>query len=529
MEVTEVKKDGLKRSISVTMPAAELEEKIVKKLSEVQSTYTIKGFRKGKVPLPVLQQRLGDNCGAEILNETVKLTLSEHLRGADEKPVVQPAFSTNDPDWTRGSDLEGTITYEVMPEIPDIDFRTIKVEAYRPTTDDNTIDQLLEKYSRVLMLKSKGVGQPAQVGDIVCVRVVQNSTQDPEQETLVGTAWIELGKEGKFCTFAHEEFINRRVNDKILIPVRFMASEDLSALSDEAYPSSDAVAIYLFHKPLDFYAKQFSGQEVQLVFEIIHIFGKTDPVVDDNMAKTFGADNLEDLRTQAITGFEKYLSEQFQNALRKRLRRQLEVMLNFEVPDALVSRRIAEINSVINQDDPQDDPDFSESERDELAFELPVQMESEPEDRLSADKIRDLAERQTRVSLVLSKVAAASEITLSDHEIASIVDQISREWELEPEQVRKTITQNPEARHRLARLLDDKTLLYLLEVVTVKELQLDGGKKEKMALIINSLLQEFAVLQGLEKLRFRDFELHQRVFTPATIGISFAVLADDKN
>ena len=57
MQVTETLNDGLKRSYTITVPAADLEAKVHEKLVEAQPEIEMKGFRKGKVPMPILRKQ----------------------------------------------------------------------------------------------------------------------------------------------------------------------------------------------------------------------------------------------------------------------------------------------------------------------------------------------------------------------------------------------------------------------------------------------------------------------------------------
>ena len=59
MQVTETLNEGLKRGYAITIPATELEEKVNAKLAEAQPEIEMKGFRKGKVPMPLLKKQFG--------------------------------------------------------------------------------------------------------------------------------------------------------------------------------------------------------------------------------------------------------------------------------------------------------------------------------------------------------------------------------------------------------------------------------------------------------------------------------------
>ena len=69
MNVTETSADGLKREFTITVPASEVEDKITRRLGEIARTVQIRGFRPGKVPMPLLRQRYGSAVRGEVLEE----------------------------------------------------------------------------------------------------------------------------------------------------------------------------------------------------------------------------------------------------------------------------------------------------------------------------------------------------------------------------------------------------------------------------------------------------------------------------
>ncbi|MCE8458056.1 trigger factor family protein, partial [Rhodovulum sulfidophilum] len=76
MQVTETLKDGLKRGYTITVTAAELEAKVNEKLAEAQPQIEMKGFRKGKVPMPLLKKQFGERLMGEAMQETIDGAMS---------------------------------------------------------------------------------------------------------------------------------------------------------------------------------------------------------------------------------------------------------------------------------------------------------------------------------------------------------------------------------------------------------------------------------------------------------------------
>ena len=69
MQVTETLKDGLKRSYTITVPAAVLDAKVSDKLAEAQPEIEMKGFRKGKVPMALLRKQYGERLMGDAMQD----------------------------------------------------------------------------------------------------------------------------------------------------------------------------------------------------------------------------------------------------------------------------------------------------------------------------------------------------------------------------------------------------------------------------------------------------------------------------
>ena len=87
MQVTETKSEGLKREYSIIVSAADLDTKTTEKLTEVRKDFQMKGFRKGKAPLPLLKKMFGKSVLGEVVQETVEGSVSEHLQEQGHRPA----------------------------------------------------------------------------------------------------------------------------------------------------------------------------------------------------------------------------------------------------------------------------------------------------------------------------------------------------------------------------------------------------------------------------------------------------------
>ena len=110
MQVTETKAEGLRREYQVVVPADTLEEKTTEKLKTVRQDFQMKGFRKGKAPLPLLKKMFGKSLMGEVVQETVEETVSEHLNETGHRPAQQPEIKILNEEFDEGSDLKIRVT-----------------------------------------------------------------------------------------------------------------------------------------------------------------------------------------------------------------------------------------------------------------------------------------------------------------------------------------------------------------------------------------------------------------------------------
>ncbi|KPQ21550.1 MAG: trigger factor protein (TF), partial [Rhodobacteraceae bacterium HLUCCA24] len=125
MQVTETLNEGLKRSYEITVTAAELDEKVNEKLAEAQPEIEMKGFRKGKVPMALLRKQFGERLLGEAVQESVDNAMSEHFEQTGDRPAMQPEVKMKGEDWKAGDDVQVELTYEALPEVPEVDLSSI--------------------------------------------------------------------------------------------------------------------------------------------------------------------------------------------------------------------------------------------------------------------------------------------------------------------------------------------------------------------------------------------------------------------
>ncbi len=126
MQVTETSAEGLKHEFRIVISAGELEDKVVGRLDELNRTLRIPGFRPGKVPLQILRRRFGASVLGEVVESTVQDSSADTIRDRNLRPALPPKVDIVS--FGEGADLEYKMMVEVLPEIPEPDFRDLGIE-----------------------------------------------------------------------------------------------------------------------------------------------------------------------------------------------------------------------------------------------------------------------------------------------------------------------------------------------------------------------------------------------------------------
>ena len=155
---------NLERRITFQLPAGQLEGEVGGRLREIARTARIKGFRPGKVPAKVIEQRYGDQVRAEALDGLLRETFNNAVREQDLQLAGNPRIEKQGE-----GELEFVATFEVVPDFGDVDVTKLTVVRNTAEVTDADIDQMIEN----LRLDPKRVNET--------LRLIASTYEEPEQ------------------------------------------------------------------------------------------------------------------------------------------------------------------------------------------------------------------------------------------------------------------------------------------------------------------------------------------------------------
>ncbi|MEX0760797.1 MAG: trigger factor, partial [Tistlia sp.] len=321
MQVNETLNEGLKREYTVTLAAAEIEDKVQARLAEVAKTAQIPGFRPGKVPTSVLKQRYGDAVLGEILQQAVNDATQQAIAERGLTPAMQPQVEVTK--FEKGEDLEYKLKVELLPEIAPMDFSTLELERVVVEVPGDEVDKALERLAQnQRTTKPLEAERPAAHGDVLVIDF---------KGTVGGEAFPGMEGEDHHLELGSNQFI----------------AGFEGQLTGAAKGEQRTVTVTF---PEGYANDQLSNKEAVFEVTVKDILETEATPIDDEMAKTFGAESLEDLRAKVS----EQLGQEFQNLSRAKVKRELLDKLaehhDFEVPPGMVEQEFEAIWRQIEAD-----------------------------------------------------------------------------------------------------------------------------------------------------------------------------------
>jgi trigger factor len=426
MQVTEVSSEGLKRSYTITLTAAELDAKVTEKLVEAQPEIEMKGFRKGKVPLPLLRRQFGRRLLGDALQEAIDGAVKAHFDATGERPALQPKIEMQDGDtWSEGKDLVVAMTYEALPQIPEVDLSAIALEKLVVAADDAAVAEALARLAASAQdFEDRPEGAAAEDGDQVTIDFVGRIGGEAFEGGAAEDYPLVLGS-GAFFPGFEAQLVGARAGEARDVTVSF---------------------------PENYGAKHLAGKEAVFAVTVKAVKAPKPAAIDDALAKRFGAADLDALRAQIVERLEAEYAGAARAVMKRALLDRLDALVSFELPPSLVA---AEARQIAHQLWHEEHPEVQGHDHAEI----------EPTDEHTA-----LAVRRVRLGLLLAEIGRRAGVTVTDAEMTQAVLEQARQYPGQERAFFEFIQKNAGAQQQIrAPLFEDKVVDHIFAQARVTE------------------------------------------------------------
>ncbi len=398
--------------MTVRVPSAQIEQEVRQRLTRVGRTAKLKGFRPGKIPAEIIQQRYGDQVRQEVISDVIRSSYSHAL--VQEKlhpaggPNIEPMSGKGDEQFTFRA------TFEVYPEIILKSTDSLRIEKPRVEITAADTDDMLDRL-RHQRAEWRAVERKAEPGDRVIVDFVGRLGNEPFE-----------GGEGKEVPIVVGEGQVEDDFDKALRGVVADESKSAKVKFSKDYP-----------------VEALAGKKAMFEITVHRVEEKVLPDIDEEFLKAFGITEggVEALRERLRENLERELAERLRAEINRRALDSLLAANKIDLPKTLIEKEISSLQA-------------------EAMRQLHIE---DPEQAPPREKFTDPARRRVALGLLVQELIRVNDIKLDRSRLARRVEELVAQFEQPAEAARMYRGDQALMAQLEASVLEEQVVDFLLE------------------------------------------------------------------
>ena len=367
--------------LKIQIPAEEVKKQINARLKEIGKQVRLKGFRPGRIPFSVLNQRYGPQAKQEVIQQTAQTALQEAVEKGSLRIAANPRVESEP--VLGETELEINAIIETYPELGSIDVSDIVIERPEVSVVDDDVEEMLETLKKQ-RIKWNGVDRKPVEGD---------------QALLEYTAKTD------------EETIPEEGNLRLAVILGESGFEALEKAVKKMSPGDEKELKLEF--PATFREQALAGKKAEVAVTLTELQESEMPEIDEEFIKSFGvaSGDIEELKTEIRNNLERELSQAVSTQLKTQLaERLLDMHPDLEVPASIVTN---ESHNMLQQM--------------LRGAKLDITMEM-------LEHFKEPATKRVRSGLLLAELAQQNEIKIDGPKVREAIELIAQTYE-EPKEV----------------------------------------------------------------------------------------------
>jgi len=361
----------------------------------------IPGFRPGRAPASLVRGHFREEIKNEVVQALVPRFFEDAVKEQKWSVVGRPRFE--DLRFEEDQPLACKATFEILPEIELQEYKGLEVQEETPQVSEAEIDRALEEVREQAATFEVVTERPAAEGDYLTVHFKGQDVKAPASHPVEGRdVSIELGGQGTVAAF----------------------SENLRG----SQPGE--IREFEVSYPEDYRQKSLGGKTLRYRVEVQSIKHKVVPAADDELAKSVSEfSTLGELRAKLGKDLTERARQRVEMAAKHQLVQSLLRLHEFPVPEIMVEARLDQrlergLRQLITQgiDPRQTQVDWHK-----------IREDGRPE-----------AEKDVRASLLLSKIAEAEGLEVSEEELDEVIRGMAQETREPPAALKTRLTREGE-------------------------------------------------------------------------------------
>lgn len=395
------KQEGNTGLLTVTVPEEEVKAGLDKAFAKVVKQVNVPGFRKGKMPRPMFEQRFGVES---LFQDALDFILPDaYANAVDEvgiNPVDRPEIDVEQ--MEKGKELIFTAKVTVEPEVELGDYKGLEVEKFETEVTEEELNEAINAdLARKAELVVKEEGEAVE-GDVVNLDFDGYVGEEAFEGGKAEGYDLEIGS-GQFIPGFEEQLVGAKVGDEKDVNVTF---------------------------PEEYHAEELAGKDAVFKVKINEIKSKEVPELDDEMAKELdeSVDSADAYKTKYKADLEEQKKLQAENDTKESLVMQAVENAKVEIPEAMINTELDRMMQEFEQRIAQQGLNL------ELYFQFSGQTEEQLKESMKAD-----AEQRVKTNLTLAAIANAENIEVSDADVDAELSKMSEQFGMSVEDIKAAL------------------------------------------------------------------------------------------
>ncbi|MEH2379603.1 MAG: trigger factor [Nostoc sp.] len=410
-------------------------EKVIKNLA---STANISGFRKGKVPRPILLQRLGTTrikaaALEELIQDGIEQAVKQEAIPVIGQPQLRSSFEDLIKNYEPGKPLTISAAVDVQPEVNLVQYTDLQAKAEEVKFDPERVENTLDKERQELATLIPVEGRAAQIGDIAVVDFkgvfskVEGEDETAEPEPIPGAEATDFQVE-----LQEDKFIPGFISG--IVGMNPEETKEIAAQFPDPYANED-----------------LAGKAATFTVTLKELKEKELPEVNDDFAQEISDfETLEELRASLVERYQKEADDKTKTNKQEALLTELLKHVEVDLPGTLIEQ---EVDAMLTQTAirlSQQGLDIKNLFTQDIIAQLRERSRTEAIERIKRSlSLREIGKRE---SLVLTPEEIAARVT-------ELLEQYPEEQDVDEDRLR-SIVEN--------ELLTEKIIDWLLEHSSVE-------------------------------------------------------------
>ena len=372
----------VKKKIVITTEPQEVEAAIMGAVALYKTSVQVDGFRKGKVPASVIEQRFRDKIYEEARQDLINV----HINDVMQNLGVQPLSGINVDGagaLERGKAYTYSIEFEVLPAFDLPPYEGVEVDQEKVVVDEKEVADVIERIrrDRAQLVPVDGAA-PAVDGQVACIDFAAYENGEPVEGVKAENFDLALGE--------HQ------------------ALEDFEALVKTIPYGQEGEGEIRF--PDDFIAKDLAGKTVTMKIKVHAVKERKLPELNDDLAKSLGLESVDKLKETIARSYTQSRENLNKSAAQKTILDRLLKMVDFPLPESLLDIQMRTLLTDLK----------ARLERQGKGLEA---LGKSPEELRK--EMLPQAEELARIQVLLLSIAKKEGLEVSDQEVATHIYQES--------------------------------------------------------------------------------------------------------